>query len=246
MNTILRRSLFCASLAGSLFGLSTAASAEEKSVASVATAATAEELMAVAHHGRGEWTQFPGFEANIVATSDGSQVAGKLIVTRDGKISVETTDGNTPDWLQRTLNSVIGHRLTSHDAITGVAFADDQIHHPHGRLLKSTTEGDPTLWRVQGDVLTEVQRFSENSRFTISVGDVWRNAEGKHLPQNYQVTTWELPSNQIKSVRQIHNEWTRVEGIDLPTLHLAVTSHSGKPTTSQQIRLTGHKLLRTN
>lgn len=204
--------------------------------------ATAATLMKSAHDGRAEWQNFQGFEARVRVSADGTTAEGRISVDRDGTVKIALPDHPRFAWAQRPLDSLIGHRLPTGEAISNVEFADDQVDHPHGRLLRSADRKDKTLWRVKGDVLTEVRRTGENSRFTISIADVHRTAEGKHLPANFIVTTWELPSERLKSVRQVHQEWRRVNGIDLPTSYLAISNRSDGTTTSQQIELFDHRV----
>ena len=204
--------------------------------------ATAAGLMKQAHDGRAEWQNFPGFEARLRVSADGATAEGSISVDRDGTVKITLPDDARFAWAQRPLDSMIGHRLPTGEAISNVAFADDQVDHPHGRLLRSADPKDKTLWRVKGDVLTEVHRTGESSRFTISIADVQRTPEGKHLPANFIVTTWELPSKRLKSVRQVHQEWRRVNGIDLPTSYLAISNRSDGTTTSQQIELVDHRV----
>jgi hypothetical protein len=204
--------------------------------------ATAAALMKQAHDGRAEWQNFSGFEARLRVSADGATAEGSISVDRDGTVKITLPDAARFAWAQRPLDSMIGHRLPTGEAISDVEFADDQVDHPHGRLLRSADPKDKTLWRVKGDVLTEVHRAAENSRFTISIADVQRTPEGKHLPANFIVTTWELPSERLKSVRQVHQEWRRLNGVDLPTSYLAISNRSDGTTTSQQIELFDHRV----
>lgn len=204
---------------------------------------TAKSLMKQAHDGRAVWTEFPGFTARVRCRADGNSIDGQIIVGRDGKVTLSLPgEDERFAWVQRTLNSVIGHRLAADDAIQNVEFADSLANHPQGRLIRSLDAGEHSLWRVQGDVLTEVHRFSEKSRFVISVTEVSRTSEGKHLPRSYVVTTWETPSEQIQSVRQIQQEWTRVGRFDLPSRHLAITNKSDGSRLSQQIEFLDHQI----
>lgn len=212
----------------------------------IASQRSADTLMQIAHDGRAEWDGFPGFTAKLVVSADGQVAQGTINVSADGK-SVYTLDhaqqqSEAFNWVQRSLDSLIRHRLASSEAISNLEFADDQVHHPHGRLLRSKDPENKNLWRVQGDVLTEVQRTTENSRFIISVGDVWRTAENKHLPKNFAVTTWEMPSNRIQTARQVYTEWTRVGRFDLPVKNWAITNKSDGTTVTHQIEISGHQL----
>ena len=222
-----------------LFGIATVLlasqamlSADEAKVSGTPSAAA---MMQAAHDGRMVWNNFPGFTARVRCTADGSVVEGQLKVKPDGSIELDLPKDERFAWAEKTLDSVAGHRLPNGDAETNVEFADDQEKHPGGRLIRSKGEASKNLWRVQGDLLTEVQRTGKDSRFIISVTDVWRTPEGKHLPRDFVVTTWALPSQQIKSVRQVHNEWKRVGGFDLPSKMLAITNTSDGKGIAQQI-----------
>ncbi|WP_397571811.1 DUF3386 family protein [Schlesneria sp. T3-172] len=208
-------------------------------------APTAVSLMEEAHNGRVVWKDFPGFRAKIRAAADGKAVEGTVTVSSKGTISLELPSGEGFAWVETSLKSLVGHRLSDDGAITTVAFADDVTSHPLGRLLKSTDESDKSLWRVQGDLLTEVHRFNGKTRFVISVADVARNAEGKHLPKNFSVTTWDSVTGQIKTSRQVYNEWARVGHLDLPAKLLAATSKDDGSRRVEQLELSGHELLST-
>ncbi len=212
---------------------------------SVASAAepTASAMMQKAHDGRAVWRDFPGFTAKIRCSHDGAVLEGQLTADRKGDVKVSwAKDDDRFAWVQRTLDSVIGHRVASDDAITNVEFADDQANHPQGRLIRSQDAKEHSLWRVKDDVLTEVHRVGETSRFIISVAEVARTAEGTHLPRSYAVTTWETPSNRIQSVRQIFQEWTHVGRFDLPARHLAITNKSDGSRVTQQIEFLDYRL----
>lgn len=217
-------------------------SAAEPAVAAAPAQGTADALMLEAHNGRAEWHNFSGFTAKFRAEKDGEQASGTLTVTSDGDVKIEPASGEAPKWLVRSLDSLIGHRLASSGAVTGTAFADDDADHPRGRLLKSATDTDKSLWRVQGDLLTEVHRVNDKTRFVISVGEVHRTAEGKHLPQSFVVTTWDNASGAILSSRQVVDQWKRVGHLDLPTRHEAVTSKPNGVRESEVVELSGHAL----
>src|SRR5688572_14218894 len=168
---------------------------------------TAEQLMRKAHDGRAVLTAFPGFAADIVATQNGVSAKGTLAVAADGKLTLKLDQTANQEWTQRTLSSFVNHRLAADDAIANVEFADQEAAHPLGRLLKSKDAADHSQWRVQGDIMTEVHRIMGKSRMIISVVDVNRTADGKHLPKSYNVTTWNADTGAIESSRQVFSEW---------------------------------------
>jgi len=205
---------------------------------------SAAEQMQKAHDGRAVWQKFPGFEAEIVARQNGEEVRGKLLVAADGTLTFQWQTGSTtPDWLSRSLDSLIGHRLSESDAIVDVEYADEEPQHPFGRLIKSKDKQDQSLWRVKGDVLTEVHRFNEKTHFVISVADVARTPEGQHLPQDFTVDTWDRATGRLIKSRQVHTTWTRVSGVDLPQSWWAVVNSDGEQRQVDAIELTHHRLL---
>jgi Protein of unknown function (DUF3386) len=206
---------------------------------------TAASLMQTAHDGRAIWREFPGFTAHVKVSLEGATAEGALKVSPAGTVKLDLPQDERFAWAAGTLKSVVGHRLSDDGAILDVTFADDQVAHPLGRLLKSSSASDKSLWRVHGDLLTEVHRVNEKTRFIISVADVWRTTEGKHLPRDYTVTTWDNATQRIVSTRQLHNEWTRVGHLDLPKRLLAATSREDGSRRVEQIELSEHKLSST-
>lgn len=222
---------------------------------------TAQSLMDAAHDGRAVWSNFPGFRAKIHASASGQQVHGTLAVSSDGKIdiSLENKGDNASDsqedfakkfaWVERTLRSTINHRLSDDQGVKGVAFADNDTQHPLGRLIKSTDATEKSLWRAKGDVLTEVIRNNDKTQMIISVGQVHRTADGKHLPHSYVVTTTEQPATgetatgAIVSVRQVTNQWTTVGHLDLPARLTAAVTKPGEARNVEEIVLSEHQLL---
>ncbi len=206
---------------------------------------SAQSLMDRAHHGRATWQKFPGFTADITAASAGRSTTGTLSVSPEGKIELKLADPQGLEWVERSLQSLIGHRLADDQGATNLEFADDDAKHPFGRLLKSKDATDKSQWRVQGDVLTEVHRFQGENHLVISVGEVARTPEGKHLPKNYSVTTWNAKTGAIATTRQVLQEWTRVDGVDLPVRIVAATNKNDRTRAVEEITLSKHKLLAT-
>lgn len=206
-------------------------------------ARTAAQMMRTQHDARAVWDNFPGFRAKVRCANEGVVVEGEVTVDHTGEIELSLPQDEQFAWVKRSLDSLAGHRLPGGDAESNVEFADEQVNHPQGRLIKSLDPAAHALWRVKGDVLTEVHRISDKTRFIISVSEVTRNPEGKHLPRTFVVTTWDNATNRIESVRQVTNEFTRVGKFDLPIRVLAVTNRSDGTRVTQQIELSSHKLI---
>jgi N-acetylneuraminic acid mutarotase len=203
---------------------------------------TAPRLMQQAHDGRAVWLAFPGFTAEIAAASGSQSAKGTLRVAADGTIELNLEPAAGSEWVERTLSSVVSHRLPGGAAESNVEFADNEAAHPLGRLIRSKEPAEKSLWRVKGDVLTEVHRISDKSRMIISVGEVTRTPAGTHLPRSYSVTTFDAQSGAIQQNRQIVNEWTAVDGYDVPTRLVAIVSKSDGSRHVEEITLTNHKV----
>lgn len=210
----------------------------------VRAAESPQAAMDRAHHGRATWQKFPGFTAEVTAATANQSSSGTLQVSSAGKIELTLADPQGLEWVERSLNSLIGHRLADDQRATNVEFADEDTQHPLGRLLKSKDASEKSLWRVQGDVLTEVHRFHGDNHLVISVAEVVRTPEGTHLPKSYSVTTWNK-AGAIVSTRQVQQEWKRVAGVDLPVRVLAaINKHDGSRTV-EEITFANHQLIST-
>lgn len=205
-------------------------------------AETAQSVMDRAHHGRATWQKFPGFKAEIAAASPNRASSGTLTVGADGKIELKLAEPQGLEWVERSLSSIIGHRLADDQGATNLEFADEDTKHPMGRLLKSKDASEKSLWRVQGDVLTEVHRFHGENHMVISVGEVARTPEGKHLPKSYSVTTWNK-DGAIVSTRQVQQEWKRIAGVDLPVRVVAAINKNDGSRSVEEVTLAKHELL---
>lgn len=202
---------------------------------------SAEEMMAKAHHGRAVWDTFPGFQANIVAARDGKAAQGTVSVNSNGDITLKWRDAKNEEelaWVQRSLQSLVNHRLSDNAAITNVEFADEFTQHPMGRLIRSKEPAEKSLWRVKGDVLTEVHRVTDKSRMIISVAEVARTPEGKHLPRSFVTTTWNNDGGAIESSRQVFQEWKRIDGLDIPVRVTAMIATGDGQRKVEEIALT--------
>lgn len=200
-------------------------------------------MMKAAHEGRAMWERFPGFKAKVRLITDAESVQGTVEVDAEGQLKLSLENGAKAEWADRTLGSVVSHRRATSDFESAVEFADQNTSHPLGRLIKSTAASDKSLWRVKDDVLTEIHRFGATSHFVISVAEVWRNSEGKHLPRSFTVTTWDDSPMKLKSTRQVYNEWKRMGAFDLPTKLLAINCSADGSRKVEQIELSAHELL---
>lgn len=206
--------------------------------------ATAEELMVRAHAARATWGEdFPGFSADVRLSRNSQRVAGRLTVTADGEVQLDIPESFDAEWAQRQLDSLVQHRQAGSDREYNVSFADDETTHPLGRLIKFNEDRLHSIYRIKGDVITEVHRTMGDQRFTISVLGVTRNAEGKYLPRTYSVSFWEAGSGDLKTSSTVQDTWKRVRRFDLPARILTVTTEDGSERDVKEIRISGHVLL---
>jgi hypothetical protein len=92
-------------------------------------------------------------------------------------------------------------------------------------------------------VITEVQRKMGAGRFTITVVDVHRNAEGKYLPQLYAVNAWNEDGGLASASTQ-QNIWTRVGAFDLPQRVVDVQARGDRAHHVIRLDFSDHKLLK--
>lgn len=91
------------------------------------------------HDGRAVWREFPGFRAKIKATTDGKKLEETLQVSAKGSLELNVPADDHFVWVKGTLQSVVNHRLSRDEAIDHDSFAEDDLNHPLGRLLTTTT-----------------------------------------------------------------------------------------------------------
>lgn len=209
----------------------------------IAAEPTAAQLMQAGHDGQAAWHAFPGFEAKLTAATNGRSAAGQVTVAADGKLKLDLSSSEGFEWITRTFDSLVGHRLADSEANLNVEFADEDATHPMGRLIRAKNPAEKSLWRVRGDIMTEVHRFTEKTHFVISVSDVLRTPDGKHLPQDFTVTTWDTATGNLTSSRQVHTEWKFVDGVAIPSLWWAAINTSKETRTTQRLELSEPRLL---
>ncbi len=202
---------------------------------------TAAQLLAHARAGRAVWNNFPGFTADITVYESGTQHQGAIEVNADGSMELQGLKLGEDSRVEQTLRSMIAHRMGSGAADDDVSYADDDADHPLGRLIN--LEYDTSMgssYRVQGDVIREVNRSMGGGHFTITVLDVYRNPEGQYLPSNYVMNSWDQDEN-LRSSTAVRDNWTRVADFDLPKSHMSVISAAGQQA-EMQIEFSGHQL----
>ena len=141
-----------------------------------------------------------------------------------------------------TLRSLVGHRMPGGETDDKVSFADEQIDHPLGRLIKLDYDSAmASAYRIKDGVIREVNRQMDGGKFTISVFEVHRNAEGKYLPGYYTVSFWNKDGT-LRSSSTTHETWVRVGQFDLPATHASVATGKDEHRNVSMI-FSNHKLL---
>lgn len=243
-STTLRSTILAAGFVLVAFVVSQSVHGGDKRSVGKSSQPTAEQMMIRAHKARAEWKNIPGFTADVIATRGNKRVKGKLTVTADLDVKLSLPDKEEAKWAQRSLESVVAHRRSSEGRKYNVEFANKNKHHPLGRLIKLNEDLMGSVYRIKGDVITEVHRkMGKSSRFTITVTDVQRNKEGKYLPRSYSFSTWDTKTGNLKSNTTVHDTWKRVGKFDLPKRMLWVTTADDGKREVRQIELKNHKLL---
>jgi hypothetical protein len=203
----------------------------------------AEAMMHKAHVARSGWDgSFPGFKAKLRVAIDGEHVQGNVTIA-GGEVKLDLPEGPPAAWAAEQLESITMHRTAGVRDRYDVSFADEEKDHPLGRLIKFHGGSTHSLYRVRDDVITEVHRTMDKTRFTISVTDVTRNPDGQTLPRHFNVSYWDTASGELQSNHDFTDDWVRLGKFDLPKSRLLIRTAAGTRQVYQMV-LTGHELLK--
>jgi hypothetical protein len=188
-----------------------------------ASAVSAAELLRSAREARAVWQDFPGFSADLTVRYNDEKAKGKLIITADGDVVLKMPEFAGSEWLQTYMESVVQHRMPGDPENENVRYVDDTGSHPLGRKIALGDGDQDSIYRLDGDIVREVNRRTGRGRFTISVLEVERNPDGKYLPVYYTMTFWDA-EGKVVSTSTTEDGWVRVGGFDLPLRTLQVTT----------------------
>ncbi len=190
---------------------------------------------------RASWRDFPGFAAEIKGFCDDRAFSGTVRVGADGAVTTDIKD-KAAAWVEEQLGSIVLHRQASPRREKPVLyFADDDEHHPLGRLLTFVGGRFASSYRIHDDQIMVVNRHLGEQNMTITVLDNDKNADGKYLPRSYTVQYWSAADGKLQSTETIQDGWRREGQWDLPASHTVATA-SSKGLTVRSFKLTGHKL----
>ena len=205
-------------------------------------AASAVEVVRQARQARAMWTNFPGFEADLKLFAEDRSQQGRIRVSADGEVKLSGFELQDEKPVLQTLRSLVSHRLGGGAEDESVSFMDEQLDHPLGRLIKFDEDVSMgSHYRIQGDVIRQVNRKTDSGRFTISVFEVRRNAEGKYLPGVYSVNFWNADGS-LRSNSTTTETWSRVGTFDLPLTHDNVTAGKDQYKATR-MEFSNHRLL---
>ena len=179
----------------------------------------APQLLHNARLARAVWKDFPGCRAKLSLNINGQRGDGTLTVKPSGDVELSGFPaGLDLAPAKAYLESLVNHRMADTAADQEkVEFVPESQNHPLGPLIKFI--GDEKLhstYRVHGDVVTEVNRVMGDTRFSIAVLDVFRNAAGKYTPRVFTVSFWDNATGAAKRSETHVNDWTTVGNFELP------------------------------
>ncbi len=205
---------------------------------------TATKLLAEARAARANWTNFPGFTADIAVNLDGKVTRGQLVVKQNGKVTLDLGGGDAEKWARRVLGSTVSHRLDGSSSLkTPCAFADEDADHPLGRAVRVLNDEFHSSYRIRDRQIIVVKRQmkAHGIRFTITVLENRLNEEKQYLPACFVVNTWDIKTGNLRGAEAHHQTWTRRGKFDLPLKTTVVTAGTGKQE-ARSITLSNHKL----
>lgn len=194
------------------------------------TETSAAQMLADARDQRIIWNGIPGFTADLVVSLDGKSEQGTIDVSADGEMQIIGISLAEDKVVGRALDSLIAHRFRDEANEVGQeAFFDPKDSGTALGKLISQGEGPlASQSRVKEGVIHEVVRRMPSGSFTITVVSVYRNPEGKYLPQVFTISNWDADGNLTAS-GTVENLWKRVGDWDLPVSHTAIrTSDQGE------------------
>ncbi len=204
---------------------------------------TAAEIMKRAHDVRAKWNDFSGFKADVAVFSDSNRVDGTVVVSAEGKVSLQISDPELGKWATEDLQSLVDHRFPAESHEYDVAFVKGERPNALGRLIRFNDDRLHSVYRVRYNVITEVHRTMGNRKLIINIVDVQRNKEKKILPRTYTVSWTDVKTGKVSSMQVVNNRWVRIGKIDLPSRVLKVVHKEDGTREVREIRLSNHELL---
>lgn len=184
----------------------------------------ATELLSQARASRAVWEDFPGFTASLRLHVDNKSETGQITVDEDGNVELTGFATLADGFVQQQLDSLVMHRMPGSSFDDAATFAAEDGEHVLGRLIELNEPSMGSVYRIGENVVTEVNRSMGRQRFTISVLDVYWNADHKYVPHVYTVSFWNNESGNLETSHTYFHEWKQLESFDLPERFIVVTT----------------------
>jgi len=208
----------------------------------------ATKLLADARMARAVWHKFPGFSAMVDINEDGRTLSANLVVSAEGRVTLDAgkgeLDDKTADLLKKVkgeISSLVSHRLPGGPSDTPCAFTDAVKDHPQGRLITVLNDELHSSYRIRDRQILEVNRsMGPAGRFTITVLENTWTKEKTCLPVFYVVNSWDK-GGMLKGSSTHRSEYVRMGAFDLPK-SATTASASATGLSVRAITFHGHKL----
>lgn len=206
----------------------------------------ARALLESTRNAKGWDAAFHGFRANIEVLHGGTQHQGKVLVTREARVTLEgISNEGARQYAQQALASIVMHSLqrdfNKGDGRHGITFGDDDGS-PLGRKVIVHGDAYKSWYRIRDGQLTQVNRTMGTQRFTIDMLSVERDAEGRRSRQSFVVNTWNNSGAWVKN-EAFRDESVVIGAYALPRQRYVITTEPSKPSYVHAITLSGHQLL---
>lgn len=206
----------------------------------------ARALLREAYERRETWTgAFPGFEAGLTLTIDGTAHAGKVRVARGGMVAVTMDDEAAKKRAESMLQSIVVHRASSpfeqNEGRYALTFGPGESGKA-GRLIQVGDETRST-YRVRDREMVQISRMAgPKLRFTIDILSSQSTDAGKVLPRVYTVTYRDAATGELNRVDTFVDRYRKVGSFYLPEERKVVESGRER-STSYSLELTAPGLL---
>jgi hypothetical protein len=207
----------------------------------------ASHMVADALAAEATWRAFPGFVADLEIECNGEVSQGRLIVERDGRVSVEQVPNSHGAWAVQHLGCIVRQRLFE-DEIAEKTWSFPESKRemqpirsrrvPHGRTV------GPCYW-IQNGRFHSVEVHYAKAKQRLTVLKTERNADNKHLPVVLVSHRWNTHIQELNASETTLVSWLRVSGSDLPSTIEVISAGIACDATTPvvgRIALTRHQL----
>jgi hypothetical protein len=190
---------------------------------------------------------FPGFESQLVFSTNGKAVNGTVTYRRGAEplIAIEGANDDDRAWVKDQVQSIIGHRrggdFARGDGRHALSFGTEPDN-SFGKLIE-LNDGMQSSYRVRGTNVTEVTRTGGPVRFTVTVLETGEADPGKSLPQHFIVAYRDKKTLDLQKVEGFRDDYTQIGTYWLPVSRTVVTFDDHITPGTRIIRFKNIKLL---